>query len=198
MPCPEHGSRGVKSLYDWRMDTAANLVLVGPMGAGKSSIGKRLAHALSLEFIDADRVLEARTGASVADIFACEGETGFRRRESALLAELLSGQNQLIATGGGVVLAADNRALLAREAYVIHLDVSVAEQLKRLARDRTRPLLQRADREDVLRELARIREPLYREVADLVMDTDGLTAAEASSRLCLQLAERWNGNGVAA
>ncbi len=175
------------------MDTAANLVLAGPMGAGKSSIGKRLAHALSLEFIDADRVLEARTGASVADIFACEGETGFRRRESALLAELLSGQNQLIATGGGVVLAADNRALLAREAYVIHLDVSVAEQLKRLARDRTRPLLQREDRDAVLQAMATDRAPLYAEVADLRLDTNGCTPDQACRLLLPRIQDAWRG-----
>lgn len=193
MPCPEHGSWGVKSLYDWRMDTAANLVLVGPMGAGKSSIGKRLAHVLMLEFVDADRVLEARTGATVADIFACEGEAGFRRRESSLLEELLTGQGQLIATGGGVVLSEANRALLAREAYVIHLDVSVAEQLKRLARDRTRPLLQRDDREAVLHAMATKRAPLYAEVADLRLDTDGCTPDLACKQLLPRIQNAWRG-----
>lgn len=175
------------------MDTAANLVLVGPMGAGKSSIGKRLAHALTLEFVDADRVLEARTGASVAEIFACEGEAGFRRRESTLLAELLGGHGQLIATGGGVVLSAENRALLAREAYVIHLDVGVAEQLKRLARDRTRPLLQRPDREAVLQAMAAERAPFYAQVADLRLDTDGRTPDQACRLLLPRIREAWQG-----
>lgn len=175
------------------MDTAANLVLVGPMGAGKSSIGKRLAHALSLEFVDADRVLEARTGATVADIFACEGEAGFRRRESALLEELLAGQGQLIATGGGVVLSPANRSLLAREAYVVHLDVSVAEQLKRLARDRTRPLLQREDREAVLQGMAADRAPFYAEVADLHLDTDGCTPDLACRLLLPRIQDAWRG-----
>lgn len=189
----QDGSRGVKSLYDARMDTAANLVLVGPMGAGKSSIGKRLAQALTLEFVDADRLLEARTGASVADIFACEGEAGFRRRESALLAELLGGHRQLIATGGGVVLAPANRALLAREAYVIHLEVGVAEQLRRLARDRSRPLLQREDREAVLQAMAIARAPLYAEVADLVLDTEGCTPEQACRQLLPRIQHAWRG-----
>lgn len=193
MPCADHGSLRVKSLYDARMDTAANLVLVGPMGAGKSSIGKRLAQALSLEFVDADRVLEARTGATVADIFACEGEAGFRRRESALLQELLASHGQLIATGGGAVLSADNRALLAREAYVIHLGVSVAEQLKRLARDRTRPLLQREDREAILHAMSTDRAPLYAEVADLHLDTDGCTPEQACRLLLPRIQHAWRG-----
>ncbi|SIQ59599.1 shikimate kinase [Solilutibacter tolerans] len=193
MPCAEHGSPCVNSLYDWRMDTAANLVLVGPMGAGKSSIGKRLAQALSLEFVDADRVLEARTGASVADIFVCEGEAGFRRRESALLQELLAGQGQLIATGGGVVLSDANRALLSRDAFVVHLDVSVTEQLRRLARDRTRPLLQRDDREEVLHVMATDRAPLYAEVADLHLDTDGCTPDQACRMLLPCIQNAWRG-----
>lgn len=178
------------------MKTAANLVLVGPMGAGKSSIGKRLAHALALEFVDADRVLEARTGASVADIFACEGEAGFRRRESALLAELLSGHDQLIATGGGVVLAPANRVLLAREAWVVHLDVGVDEQLRRLSRDRTRPLLQRPDREAVLTAMAAERAPFYAEVADLRLCTDGCTPEQACRVLLPRIREAWRGEAA--
>ena len=178
------------------MKTAANLVLVGPMGAGKSSIGKRLAHALALEFVDADRVLEARTGASVADIFACEGEAGFRRRESALLAELLSGHDQLIATGGGVVLAPANRVLLAREAWVVHLDVGVDEQLRRLSRDRTRPLLQRPDREAVLTAMAAERAPFYVEVADLRLSTDGCTPEQACRVLLPRIREAWRGEAA--
>ena len=178
------------------MKTAANLALVGPTGAGKSSIGKRLAHALALEFVDADRVLEARTGASVADIFACEGEAGFRRRESALLAELLSGHDQLIATGGGVVLAPANRALLAREAWVVHLDVGVDEQLRRLSRDRTRPLLQRPDREAVLTAMAAERAPLYAEVADLRLSTDGCTPEQACRVLLPRIREAWRGEAA--
>lgn len=172
-------------------DTTANLVLVGPMGAGKSSIGKRLAQALSLDFVDADRELETRTGASVSDIFACEGEAGFRQRESALLAKLLQRRDQLIATGGGVVVAVENRALLRSSACVVHLDVSVAGQLARLSRDRSRPLLQRDDREAVLTRMAADRAPLYAEVADLRFDTEGCTPEQACSVLLPRIRQVW-------
>ncbi len=165
------------------MKSAANIVLVGPMGAGKTSIGKRLAEALSLVFVDADHVIEARTGVRIAEIFEHEGEAGFRRRESAVLAELLALPGQLLATGGGVVLAAENRRLLASHGLIVHLDVSVDEQLRRLAKDRQRPLLQRPDREAVLHEMAKVRAPLYAEVADLHLRTDGLSPAQASQRL---------------
>lgn len=161
----------------------ANLVLIGPMGAGKTSIGKRLADALGLRFVDADRELEQRTGASIAQIFDCEGETGFRRRESQLLAELLASQQVLIATGGGVVLAAENRAALARRAFVVHLHVSVAGQLQRLGRCRNRPLLQRPDREQALTQMAAIRNPLYAQVADLHFDTEDHDPDEAAHLL---------------
>ena len=137
-------------------------------------------------------------GSSIAELFEHLGEKGFRAHESQALAQALRADGVLVATGAGAVLSAANRQLMAGRAFVVHLHVSVTAQLERLSRDRTRPLLQRADREDVLRELARIREPLYREVADLVMDTDGLTAADAATRLCLQLASRWNSDGVAA
>ena len=172
---------------------AANLVLVGPMGAGKSSIGRRLAEALALAFVDADRELEARTGASIADIFACEGEAGFRKRESALLAELLRGRGQLIATGGGVVLDAGNRELLRTQAFVVHLHVGVHEQLRRLSRDRTRPLLQRPDRETVLAAMAQERAPHYADVAHLRVDTDGRTPEAACRMVLPAIRERWTG-----
>jgi len=173
------------------MNPAPNLVLVGPMGAGKSSIGKRLAERLGLAFVDADRDVELRTGVAVGTIFECEGETGFRARERAALTELLAGEGQLIATGGGAVLDAGNRERMRARGFVVYLQVDVAGQLERLARDRTRPLLQRADREDVLRQLALERAPLYAEVADLAFDTDGLAANDAACALGTLLRERW-------
>ena len=179
------------------MNPASNLVLVGPMGAGKTSIGRRLAERFSLRFVDADLFVEQRTGASIAAIFEHVGEAGFREREAAALAELLEGEGQLVATGGGAVLDAGNRERMRERGFVVYLRAGLEAQLKRLHRDRSRPLLQRADREQVLRDLALQREPLYREVSDLVMDTDGLTASEAASRLCLELAGRWS-TGVAA
>jgi shikimate kinase len=180
------------------MNPAPNLVLVGPMGAGKTSIGRRLAERFGLDFVDADLHIEQRSGATITAIFEHVGEAGFRERERAVLAELLARNGQLVATGGGAVLGAENRRLMRERGFVVYLAAGVEAQMKRLQRDRTRPLLQRDDREDVLREMARHREPLYREVADLVMDTDGLTAADAATRLSLQLAGRWQIAGAAA
>lgn len=179
------------------MNPAPNLVLVGPMGAGKTSIGRRLAEHFALAFVDADRRIEAQAGASIATVFECEGEAGFRARERAVLAHLLAGDTQVIATGGGAVLDADTRALLRSRGFVVHLAVSVDGQLQRLARDRARPLLQRGDRMQVLRDLAQVRAPLYAEVADLVFDTEGLAAPEAARRLGEQLEARWT-RGAAA
>ena len=147
--------------YNRGMNPASNLILVGPMGAGKTCIGKRLAERYGLRLADADREIEQRTGASVAAIFEHEGEAGFRAREQAVLSDLLHTDGLLLATGGGAVLAADNRRLLRERGFVVQLLVSVEQQLERLAADRSRPLLARGDREQVLRELARARAPLY-------------------------------------
>jgi len=173
------------------MNPAPNLVLVGPMGSGKSSIGKRLAERFRLAFLDADREIEARAGASIGTIFECVGEAGFRSREHAVLAELLAAEGAIIATGGGSVLDPRTRLLLRERGFVVHLHVSIAQQLARLARDRSRPLLAGEDREDVLRGLADIREPLYAEVADLRFDTDTLTAAETAAKLGHLLDAHW-------
>ena len=180
------------------MNPAPNLVLVGPMGAGKSSIGKRLAERFGLAFVDADRDVELRTGVAVGTIFECEGEAGFRARERAALCDLLSGHGQLIATGGGAVLDADNRSRMRTRGFVVSLQVDLAGQLERLGRDRTRPLLQRPDREDVLRQLAIERGPLYAEVADLHFDTNGLAPNDAACRLAHVLAGCWQRGTVAA
>lgn len=179
------------------MNPAPNLVLVGPMGAGKSSIGRRLAERFALAFVDADRDVELRTGASVGTIFDCEGEAGFRARERATLAELLAVSGQVIATGGGAVLDADNRRRMREHAFVVSLQVGVASQLQRLARDRSRPLLQRDDREQALQQLASARAPLYAEIADLAFDTDGLTATDAAVALATLLQQHWQ-RGAAA
>ncbi len=179
------------------MNPAANLILVGPMGAGKSCIGRRLAAHYGLRLVDADREVEQRTGASVGTIFECEGEAGFRARERAVLAELLADDGVLLATGGGAVLDADNRRLLRTRGFVVHLQVSPEQQLARLSRDKTRPLLQREDRDVVLTEMAARRAPLYAEVADLQFDTDGFLAADAAARLIEQLGRHWH-RGVAA
>jgi shikimate kinase len=173
------------------MNPATNLVLVGPMGAGKTSIGRRLGELLQLEFVDADRDIELRTGAAVGTIFECEGEAGFRARERAALAELLAGDGRIIATGGGAVLDPDNRDRMRRRGFVVHLHVGVEAQLQRLARDRVRPLLQRDDREQALRDLGERRAPLYAQVADLRFDTDGLGTVEAALALQRLLDQHW-------
>lgn len=173
------------------MDSAPNLVLVGPMGAGKTSVGRRLGERYGLAFVDADREIEARTGATVNTIFDCEGEAGFRERERTTLAELLAAEGSVVATGGGAVVDPATRRLLRERGFVVHLHVAIDQQLHRLARDRTRPLIAGADRAEVLARLARERDALYADVADLRFDTGTSTAAEAAARLHAVLATRW-------
>lgn len=173
------------------MNPASNLILVGPMGAGKTCIGKRLAGHFGLRLVDADREIEQQAGTSINTIFEHEGEAGFRARERTALASLLRDDGLVVATGGGAVLDADNRRLLRERGFVVHLHVSVPQQLERLARDRSRPLLARGDREDVLRTLSELRAPLYREVADLYFDTDACNSLEAAARLAKELDARW-------
>ena len=148
-------------------DAARNVFLVGPMGSGKTTIGQRLAGLLGLDFVDCDRELEAHTGASVNLIFDVEGEEGFRSREAALLRELAVRDDIVLATGGGVVIDAGNRAVLKARGLVVYLKTSVDQQLRRLSRDRTRPLLQTPDRRRRLQQLAEQRNPLYEDVADI-------------------------------
>lgn len=148
-------------------ETGGNVFLVGPMGSGKTTIGQRLAGLLGLEFVDCDRELEARTGASVNLIFDVEGEEGFRKRESQMLEELAGRDGILLATGGGVVIRAENRDILRRRGLVVYLKTSVDQQLRRLGRDRTRPLLRTSDRRRRLEKLAAERDPLYQEIADI-------------------------------
>ena|SRR5690606_2176832 len=173
------------------MNPAPNLVLVGPMGSGKSSIGRRLAERFGLAFHDADREIEAQAGASVATIFECAGEADFRAREQIVLAGLLAGEGAVIATGGGAVLDARTRQLLHERGFVVHLHVEVAQQLARLARDRSRPLLAGDDREAVLRRLAEVRDPLYAEIADLRFDTGTMAAADTAVKLGHLVDAQW-------
>lgn len=180
------------------MNPAPNLVMVGPMGAGKSCIGRRLAERFGLAFVDVDHAIVEHAGASIPDIFEHSGEAVFREHERAVLAGLLGGQGQLLSTGGGAVLDAGIRQLMRERGFVVYLRVSVEAQLERLARDRARPLLQREDREQVLRTLAEVRTPLYREVADLVLDTDHLSPGDATAQLVLKLAAQWQPSSLPA
>jgi len=149
-----------------------NYVLIGPMGAGKSTIGRLLAKELGLPFKDSDKEIEERTGASIPLIFDVEGEAGFRDREQAVISELCKQPGLVLATGGGAVLRAANRQAMAQAAVVIYLSTSVEHQLARTARDRNRPLLQTDNPAQVLTELLQQRDPLYREIATLIIETD--------------------------
>ena len=149
-----------------------NVFLIGPMGAGKSTIGRLLAKELKYPFKDSDREIEVRTGADIPWIFDFEGEEGFRQREEAMIAELVHEDGIVLATGGGVVMRPANRAALKSGGLVVYLCTSVEQQLQRTAKDRQRPLLQTADPEAVLRDLMAKRDPLYREIADLIIETD--------------------------
>lgn len=151
------------------MNPSRNLFLIGPTGAGKTSLGRRLAAHYGLRFVDLDREIEHRTGTDVATVFEIEGEAGFRERESALLAEFGAEDGVLIATGAGAVLAAHNRALLAERGYVLWLQTTIEQQLERLAHDTRRPLLAGTDRRARLEAMAAIRDPLYRGTADLAL-----------------------------
>jgi len=152
-----------------------SIFLVGPMGAGKSTVGRRLAETLRRDFLDSDGLIEQRAGASIPLIFEMEGEAGFRAREKAIIAELTQRPTLVLATGGGAVLDPDNRRCLAGRGFVIYLCASVDEQLRRTRGDDNRPLLRTADPRSRLAQLFAQRDPLYREIADLIVASDGQT-----------------------
>lgn len=149
-----------------------SVFLVGPMGAGKSTIGRLLSQELKFEFHDSDKVIEERCGADIPWIFDREGEQGFRDRETSVIDELTQLSGIVLSTGGGAVIRPENRRYLGARGTVIYLCTSVEQQLARTARDRNRPLLQTADPEAVLRKLFSERDPLYREIADIIIETD--------------------------
>jgi shikimate kinase len=146
--------------------------LVGPMGAGKTTIGRLLAQELCLPFKDSDREIEERTGADIPWIFDVEGEEGFRSRETSALEALSQQSDMVLATGGGIVMRAENRTVLAARGIVVYLATSVEQQVLRTSKDRKRPLLLNEDPTAVLQNLLDIRDPLYREIADYVVETD--------------------------
>lgn len=149
-----------------------NVFLVGPMGAGKSTIGRLLAAELKVPFYDSDRVIEQRTGADIPWIFDVEGESGFRDRESAVLAELAEEPGAVIATGGGIVLRPENGEVMHRSGRVCYLTASVEHLVERTAKDKKRPLLQVDNPRQKIIELLEQRDPLYRAIADWVVITD--------------------------
>ena len=164
-----------------------NIILIGPMGSGKSTIGNIIARRLHREFQDSDHYIEQRTGVDIARIFDIEGEQGFRDRESSALQELLSQNNRVIATGGGSVLREENQKLLKQQGYIVFLDTSVKQQLQRLRRDKKRPLLQTENPRARLEALFEERHPIYLDLADLQVKTDKRMARRLAADIIKQL-----------
>ena len=160
-----------------------NIFLIGPMGAGKSAVGRQLARLLHMDFVDSDEEIERRTGVDIPFIFEKEGEDGFRKRESKVIDELSARQGIVLATGGGVVLDPDSRSHLGARGYVVYLHTTVEQQLDRTRRGRNRPLLENGDRREVLGALMEVRDPLYREIADLTVETDGRRVKEVAAEI---------------
>ncbi|MBU2865015.1 shikimate kinase AroK [Reinekea forsetii] len=154
------------------MPLQKHLILVGPMGAGKSTIGRLLSEQLSCSFVDIDKEIEERSGATIPWIFDIEGEEGFRDRETQAIVEMCKEPPQIIATGGGCILRLQNRQCIVQSGVVIYLATSVEQQLQRTGRDKNRPLLQTQNPKKTLEAMAEIRNPLYSEVADLYIDTN--------------------------
>jgi shikimate kinase len=169
------------------MRVAGNVFLIGPMGAGKSTIGRQLAALLGKEFLDADQEIERRTGASIALIFEIEGELGFRRRETAMLDELTRRDNVVLATGGGAILTEENRTMLRTRGTVVYLDADLDTLAQRTRRDRSRPLLQTTDRREKLKEIMQQREPLYRQEADLIIPTSRRSPTAVARKIATAL-----------
>lgn len=157
------------------------------MGAGKSTIGRLLAAELRLEFKDTDKEIEERSGVDIPWIFDMEGEEGFRNREAAMLDELSQLDKTLLATGGGIVLKPENRRLLASRGKVVYLKTSIDEQVRRTARDKKRPLLNQDNPREVLTELMDQRHPLYDEIADFSIDTNGRSPKAVAQELARML-----------
>lgn len=160
-----------------------NIFLVGLMGAGKTSVGKLLAQRLEKDFYDCDHEIESATGVKISVIFEIEGESGFRARESKMLAELANRRNVLLATGGGAVLSAHNRKLLADKGIVVYLRAAPADLWRRTRHDKHRPLLDTEDRMARFEQLFAERDPLYLEIADIIADTGSQSLGALASKL---------------
>lgn len=164
------------------MDTR-NIFLIGPMGAGKSTIGKILSELLHLDFIDSDAEIEKRTGADISWVFDVEGEEGFRKREESAISDLTQKSGIILATGGGVVKNVNNRQNLSSRGIVVYLYTPVEKQFQRTAKDHRRPLLQNQDPKSTLEKLFAERDPLYREIADYIVDTSLMNAKNVANEI---------------
>ncbi len=166
-----------------------NIFLVGPMGAGKSTIGRHLAQQLHMEFYDSDTVIEERTGADIAWVFDVEGEEGFRIREEKVINDLTENQGIVLATGGGSILSKESRNRLSARGIVVYLETTIEKQLARTQRDKKRPLLQTEQPREVLESLADQRNPLYEEIADFIVRTDDQSAKIVANQIIELLEE---------
>jgi shikimate kinase len=165
-----------------------NIFLIGPMGAGKSTIGRELADRLHLEFFDSDQEIERRTGADIAWVFDLEGEEGFRKREEGVIEDLSEKQGIVLATGGGSVISVQVRNRLSARGIVVYLETTIDKQVARTQRDRRRPLLQTSEApRTVLENLAVERNPLYEEIADVVIKTDDQSAKVVAHKIIERL-----------
>lgn len=157
------------------------------MGAGKSTIGRHLAQMLHLEFHDSDQEIESRTGADIAWVFDVEGEEGFRNRETQVVADLTEKQGIVLATGGGSIQSKEIRNNLSARGIVVYLETTIDKQVARTQRDKRRPLLQVDDPREVLENLAEVRNPLYEEIADIIVKTDEQSAKVVANQIIEQL-----------
>lgn len=170
------------------MKHPTKIFLVGPMGAGKSAVGKQLARSLHLAFRDSDDEVESRTGVDIPFIFEKEGEEGFRRREAAAIDDLSRNDNIVLATGGGAVIDPENRRHLGARGFVVYLYTTVDQQVARTSKGRGRPLLEDGDPRSTLEQLLAVRDPLYREIADLIVNTDGRKVKSVADEIIEHLA----------
>ncbi len=165
----------------------ANIFLIGPMGAGKTTIGRQLARRLCRPFYDSDKEIEASCGVDIPTIFDFEGETGFRRREARMIDALSRKHNIVMATGGGAVLREENRTRLSDRGVVVYLDVQLDVQIERTTRDKSRPLLAQKDVRSFLTEMSRYRTPIYLSIADLRVSTSRQKHRRVVDRICKML-----------
>ncbi len=163
------------------------IILIGPMGAGKSSIGKRLARRLSLPYRDTDQLVEERTGVPITTIFELEGEKGFRQRENKVLAECSSAPAAVVATGGGIIILEENQKLLSANKHVVYLKASVNSQFQRTRNDKKRPLLQTEDPLLRLQQLADQRNPIYQRLANITINTDQQSMMSSAEEIIQEL-----------
>ncbi len=169
------------------MNNSKNIILIGPMGAGKTTIGRQLAKRLSIRFYDSDHEIEERTGVKISLIFEIEGEEGFRRRETEVIRELSLMNNIVLSTGGGAVTQAENRVVLKNNGYIIYLKSSPEMLFKRTVDDKRRPLLQGDDRLEQIRKILNEREPAYIEMADEIIDSEKMSIKQIIQKILEQI-----------